>query len=133
MPTLKFSKSSLKKLESCHSLLQLLFTEALETSKVDFTILCGYRNKEDQDLAFARGNSRLKWPQSMHNKSPSLAVDVVPYPVDWYDIDEFIELSKHIKETWEQIPLPERKGWKLVYGGDWERLKDYPHWQIEPE
>lgn len=130
MPTLKFSKDSLKRLDSCHPLLQRLFRDALEVSPYDFTVLCGYRSKEEQDLAFARGNSRLKWPQSRHNKSPSLAVDVVPYPVDWNDIDRFKSLAATIKSVWDTIPDEEKMGWQLSHGGDWDRFKDWPHWEL---
>ena len=42
-------------------------------------IVCGHRNKEDQNKAFAEGKSKLKWPKGKHNKLPSQAVDAAPY------------------------------------------------------
>lgn len=127
---MKFSKRSLSRLESCHPLLQLLMTEAIQTTEIDFTVLCGQRNREEQDRAYVLGNSLLKWPNSKHNSSPSLAVDIAPYPVDWNDTAAFIALSHHIKQVWSSI-LPQEKGdWELSYGGDWSTLKDLPHWEL---
>lgn len=36
-------------------------------------------------MALAQGTTKKPWPSSKHNASPSLAVDVVPYPVLWPD------------------------------------------------
>jgi peptidoglycan L-alanyl-D-glutamate endopeptidase CwlK len=52
-------------------------------------VLCGHRGQEAQDTAFKQGASKLKWPNSKHNKTPSLAVDIAPYPVNWQDHKAF--------------------------------------------
>jgi peptidoglycan L-alanyl-D-glutamate endopeptidase CwlK len=49
----------------------------------DISVACGYRGQAEQDAAFERGASTLRWPKSEHNTKPSRAVDVWPYPVDW--------------------------------------------------
>lgn len=49
----------------------------------DFSILEGHRGEAEQNKAYALGNSQKRWPQSMHNRTPSLAMDVAPYPIDW--------------------------------------------------
>lgn len=87
-----YGKESLAKLETCDPKL-ILFAKAvmegvdrgdLVTDDVyDLTILWGHRGKEDQNEAFAKGTSEKQWPHSKHNTLPSLAVDMVPYPVDW--------------------------------------------------
>lgn len=61
----------------------------------DLTVLCGFRGQAEQDDAFARGASKLKWPRSKHNKTPALAVDIAPYPVDWKNVKAFEALRKH--------------------------------------
>lgn len=75
----KFGTSSRFQLGSCDSRLQRIAPIVLRIK--DHSIIKGHRNKEDQNLAFASGNSRLKWPDGKHNKVPSIAMDVQTYPV----------------------------------------------------
>lgn len=119
----KFGKRSKKELATAHPDLQTLFNEAIKT--VDFTVICGHRAREDQEKAFMSGASRLHWPKSKHNKTPSLAVDVIPFPFKgWENIDEFQNLAVAVKETAERLKI------RVAWGGDWKDFKDYPHWQI---
>jgi hypothetical protein len=75
MPNL--SNSSKEKLDTCDPQLIKLVNEAIKY--FDFTVICGHRNKEDQDKAVAAGNSKTPWPTSPHNSLPSRAVDLYPY------------------------------------------------------
>jgi len=45
---------------------------------VDFSILYGHRNKKDQNSRYPK-YTKLRWPNSRHNKFPSRAIDVAPY------------------------------------------------------
>ncbi len=83
----EFSERSRKNLGTCHEDLQRLFSEVIK--HVDCTILCGYRGIEEQDQAFQEGRSRLRFPQSKHNENPSLAVDAVPFPINFNDTRRF--------------------------------------------
>lgn len=56
----KFGGNSIKKLKTCHVALQLLMGEAIKTSPIDFTIVCGHRGKEEENKAFRTGNSKLQ-------------------------------------------------------------------------
>jgi len=79
-----FSAQSLAKLQTCHKDLQILFAHVIQ--EYDCSVICGQRNKEDQDAAYAAGNSKLQYPLSKHNSQPSSAVDVAPYEktgIDW--------------------------------------------------
>lgn len=60
--------------------------------ELDVTIVCGARGEAEQNKAFAEGKSKLQWPHSAHNKSPSLAFDYAPYPIDWGDRDRFMRV-----------------------------------------
>lgn len=124
----KFSKRSLSNLSGCEEALQSLANKSLANSPKDFTIICGYRNKADQDAAFARGDSQLKFPKSKHNILPSQAFDFAPYPLDWKDLDSFKEIGEHILDTWDD--MEESKDWDIEWGGHWRKFKDYPHIQI---
>lgn len=97
---------------------------AIKTAPFDFSVICGHRNKLDQNQAFVNGNSKVMFPNSMHNKRPSLAVDLAPYPIDWKDIERFKILACHIKIT------AFKQGVQITWGGDWDNFKDYPHYQL---
>lgn len=121
-----FSARSRERLATCHPDLIRLMNEAISTapSDMDFTILCGFRNKSDQDAAVAAGNSTTPWPRSRHNATPSQAVDIAPYPVDWNDLGRFRKLSAHIKATAARLGIP------IEWGGDWKSPVDMPHYQL---
>ena len=51
----------------------------------DISVQTGYRGKDAQEEAFDRGDSKLHFPYSAHNRFPSNAADVVPYPELWSD------------------------------------------------
>lgn len=118
-----FSIRSKNNLSQCDIRLQAVLLEVIK--HFDFTVICGYRGKEDQDKAFAEGKSKLKYPHSKHNKLPSLAVDIAPYPIDWKNIEAFKELAIRVKAE------ANKQGFKIVWGGDW-KFKDYPHFEIQP-
>lgn len=118
----QFSKASKEKLATCHCDLQKLFNEVIKVA--DCTIIEGHRGKEAQNKAYAEGKSQLKWPQGRHNKIPSEAVDVVPYPIDWNDIERFKKFALVVKSIAKTL------GIKVTHGGDWPRFKDWPHWEL---
>lgn len=124
----KFSQRSLNHLNGCHPLLRRLMLSVVE--ETDISILCGFRGEKEQNEAFERGTSKLKWPKSKHNISPSMAVDAVPYPVDWHDERRFREMGQIVKQHWERIPVDERLGYSLSWGGDWKSFKDFPHFEL---
>ena len=97
---------------------------------MDFTILCGHRGKEEQDEAVRAGHSRTPWPTSKHNGTPSLAVDIAPYPVDWHDLARFDKLAVEVKAAWAGLTDAEREGFTLSWGGDWTGFVDRPHWEV---
>lgn len=120
-----FSTSSAAKLLTCDHRLQQVFNEVIRYA--DCSILCGHRGKLEQDAAYAKGTSKLRWPESAHNVSPSRAVDVAPYPVVWDNVQRFKEFAVVVKE------VAARQGVRLRWGGDFESWKDFPHWElVEP-
>jgi hypothetical protein len=123
----KFSKHSLDRLEEADPLLQVICNEAIK--KIDFSVICAYRGKDEQNLAFKRGNSKLKYPNSRHNHLPSFAVDLYPYPVDLKDIKRFHELAEIMLKT-SDIVLKD-SGYFLRWGGNYKgNFKDYPHFEL---
>lgn len=118
-----FSQKSLDHLFTCDKRLVDICTDVNGDGGFDITIICGHRNKEEQNNAFAEGKSKLKWPESKHNKNPSLAVDIAPYPIDWNDIDKFKELNKRMQIAAGKLKI------NLQWGGTFT-FKDYDHWEI---
>jgi len=118
-----FSKRSALALGSCHPALQAILYDAIEM--IDFTVICGYRDEAKQNEAYETGRSQLKYPHSKHNQYPSLAVDIIPYPVDWDDIERFHALALVVKGC------AKRLGIEIVWGGDWLTFKDYPHFELK--
>lgn len=126
----KFSSLSLQRLSTCDVRLQTLMKEVIK--QLDVTILCGHRTLEEQEDAFRRGATTKHWPASKHNRMPSLAVDVAPYPVDWKDTARFARMAGYVERVAWELKIPIR------WGGDWnangrtkdERLVDMPHFEL---
>lgn len=118
-----FSKSSQAKLATCHPDLQRLFNEVIK--HVDCTIICGHRGEKEQNEAFENGFSMLKFPNSKHNGSPSLAVDCLPYPIKWSDSES------HHKFAGFVLGVASQMGIKIEWGGNWSSFEDRPHFQLK--
>lgn len=118
-----FSRKSRERLITCDQRLQLICLEAI--AETDFAVICGFRNKEEQEKAYEGGFSKAKWGQSPHNRLPSKAVDLVPYPIDWNNIERFEELAVVIKR------IADTHNIKIKWGGDFKSFKDYPHFELE--
>lgn len=133
--TYRFSSRSTERLETCHPDLVLLMNEALADPECpsDMSILCGYRGEEEQNAAFESGASQLRYPQSRHNRSPSLAVDMAPYVggITW-DWDYYNPLAAHIKKVWARLSENGQLSgdYRLQWGGDWTSFQDGPHWEL---
>jgi peptidoglycan L-alanyl-D-glutamate endopeptidase CwlK len=108
---------------------------------VDFSIICGHRDKATQDKCFAEGTSKVRWPNSRHNKFPSEAMDVAPYPIDWATFPDPPWTSKEIKDyafalsDWYHLAgvilgVAEGLEIEIEWGGHWKTLVDLPHFQI---
>ena len=126
----KYGTRSTKNLSEAHPELQRLFNEVIK--HYDCSIIEGYRGEEEQNRAYYAGKSGLKFPSSKHNKKPSLAVDVVPYPIDWRDKDRFYYFGGLVKGIASQL------GIKIRWGGDWDgdnkfkdqSFHDLPHFEL---
>lgn len=126
-----FGKRSKEKLATLHPDLQKILNIAIKY--VDFTILEGHREKEIQDMYYEQGKSKVQFPNSKHNSSPSEAVDVAPYPIDWEDHDRFRALAFFIKG------IGASNGITLRLGADWDgdftakdqTFHDLPHIELK--
>ncbi len=125
----KLSERSLDILSSCHDELKQVLMEAIKI--YDFTVLEGHRGETAQTIAVESGHSKTPWPESKHNKMPSLAVDIAPYPLDWTDWKRFYYLAGIIMATAAALRID------LRWGGNWDggdldhqKFYDLPHFEL---
>ena len=135
MSKFKFSEKSMSSLNTCNHQLLEIFNEVIKY--FDCSVLTGFRDKEKQDKAFREGWSLLKFPKSKHNQFPSMAIDVVPYPIPekWGVInfdDKIDKIKIQIKELHKfyyfagfVLGVAAAKGIKLKFGGDWDGDQDF--------
>jgi len=133
----KFGRRSLGNLSECHPDLQVLAREAIKL--IDFTIIEGYRGKEEQDRAFFKKHSKLRFPQSKHNQTPSLAFDIIPYPFNgWENREDFYYRAGFILAVARQLYEQGKITHIVRWGGDWDRdddlydqtFMDLPHFEL---
>jgi hypothetical protein len=131
----KFGKVSKERLATCDPRLQKVFNRVIES--FDCTIIEGFRGKEAQNLAYAQGKSKLKWPKGKHNSNPSRAVDVMPYDpniggINWKDTLRMAYFAGFVMATAKEM------GIRLRWGHDWDGdtdlhdqdFNDGPHYEL---
>lgn len=130
----KFGAASLRQRETLCTELQQVLDEVIIV--FDFSILEGFRDEERQNRAYARGLSQVRWPNGKHNKLPSDAVDIAPWPIDWSNKEaatqRFVYLAGWVMATAAML------GISLRWGGDWdgdrdtrdEKFRDLGHFEV---
>ena len=127
----KFGRKSRERLSTCESNLQIVFNEVIK--HVDCSVLEGHREKDRQNKLYEEGKTKVKYPNGRHNRQPSSAVDVTPYPVDWEDRERQTLFAGFV------IGVASQMGIKLRWGGDWDqdfqvvdnRFDDFPHFELK--
>ena len=127
----KFGKRSKNALSSCDERLIKVFDEVIKT--VDCSVLEGHRGQSKQDKYYEEGKSKVKYPSGRHNKLPSMAVDVAPYPIDWNDRERFHLFAGFV------LGIAKSMGINLRWGGDWNqnfevddnKFDDFPHFELK--
>ena len=126
----RFGKVSRERLATCDERLQRVFNEVI--NYVDCSVLEGHRSGERQDKLYDEGKTKVKYPNGRHNASPSNAVDVVPYPVDWNDRERFHLFAGFVLGIAYSMDI------SLRWGGDWNqnfevddnKFDDFPHFEL---
>ena len=129
----KFGKRSRKAMENIHPDLKKVLNEVIKY--VDCSVLEGHRSQERQDKLYDEGRTKVKYPNGRHNDSPSNAVDVVPYPIDWDDRERFHLFAGFV------LGIAKSIGINLRWGGDWNQnfevddnqFDDFPHFELKGE
>ncbi len=130
----KWGTSSTRVYNTLHPHLRV-WCDLMLLNVADISLLYGYRDREAQNTMFENGHSKLRFPDSKHNRKPSLAVDLQPYP-----------RPLHATKLWGALGylagrgeiLAEELGITLRWGGDWDRdgdltdqdFDDLFHWEL---
>lgn len=132
----RYSDTSRQRLATCHADLQEIFNEVIQ--HFDNTIVEGHRSRERQNRLQAEGKSQVRWPNSKHNSYPSMAVDAVPYPIDWEDLERMTLFAGYVLGVADQLFDLGRINHRVRWGNDWDRdtqtkdtnFRDYPHFEL---
>jgi peptidoglycan L-alanyl-D-glutamate endopeptidase CwlK len=112
---------SLGSLSGVHPDMVAVVKRAIEITGVDFTVIEGLRTVERQRTLLNDGKSTTM--NSRHITGH--AVDMVPWPVDWNDLERFEVMSKAMKTAAQELNIP------IVWGGDWKSFYDAPHFELD--
>jgi hypothetical protein len=85
---------------------------------MDVSLLDGHRDEREQSTLYGQEKTQVKWPNSKHNATPSLAVDMQPYP-----------RPEKEEELWAGLGymaglcfmIAAQHGFAVRWGGDWNR------------
>jgi len=118
--TYELGTRSLQNLSGVHPDLVAVVKRAIQITEQDFTVIEGVRNIERQRELYRKGASKTL--NSRHLTGH--AVDMVPWPIDWNDLDRFEVVSEAMKAAAEELNIP------IVWGGDWKSFYDGPHFEL---
>lgn len=148
----KFSKASKDKLNTAHKDLQIVFNEVIKY--FDCTILCGLRTPKEQFELFKKGREFIngEWiktgsvvtyvdgtdKKSKHNENPSHAIDAVPYPIEWDNLNRMRLFAGYVLGISKILKEQGKIENDIVWGADWDSdtfmkdhtFSDFPHFQI---
>lgn len=135
----RYSARSLAVRMDLHADLRLVFDAVLRG--YDHTLLEGHRGEERQEQLHREGKTTLHWPDSKHNRIPAVAVDAVPYPIQWTAEEpedtplvraRFYHFAGYVFRVADELDVA------LRWGGDWDgdrtftdqSFHDLPHFEI---
>ena len=104
----KFGKRSKRRLKGVDAKLVNVANELVKL--MDVTVLEGLRSQERQNELVAQGKSKTKFGKHVQGK----ALDLAPYPIDWYDRERFHYMGGLARGIGHML------GVKIRWGGDWD-------------
>lgn len=139
-----FSDISKERLSLVHQDLHVLFNEVIKY--FDCSVIYGIRTTEEQQELYAQGRTKpgyiVTYKDGIINKSKhqeGLAVDVVPYPINWKDRDRLIYFAGFVKGIAKRLKEEGKIKNNIICGIDWDddtdlsdqSLFDAVHFQIK--
>jgi peptidoglycan L-alanyl-D-glutamate endopeptidase CwlK len=121
--TFRLSERSLRRLTGVHPRLVALVREAAALSPVEFMVTEGLRTAERQAALVRAGASRTKRSRHLTGHAVDVAA-LVEGQVRW-DWPLYPRIAAAFKAA------AVRQGTAIVWGGDWIRLRDGPHFELD--
>lgn len=119
----KLSARSLSRLEGVHPDLVKVVKRAIEITSVDFMVTEGLRTRERQRQLLNAGASRTMNSRHITGHAVDVAA-VVEGEVRW-DWPLYPIIARAFRQAATEL------GVKIVWGGDWPRLRDGPHFELD--
>lgn len=116
----KWGTKSKKVYGELHPILQHYLDRVLH-EVADISLICGHRTQKEQNEAFDNNFSKLRWPHGKHNRLPSIAVDLQPYPMPENNF-KLAQGLGYIVGRMIQMAAEDRI--ELRWGGDWDKDGD---------
>lgn len=120
--TYKLSKRSLERLKGVHHDLVRVVELAITLTDVDFMVLEGLRTPERQAELLKAGASQTLRSRHLTGHAVDLGA-VVGGHLRW-DWPLYPRLAKAMRDAAGRLNVP------LVWGGDWKKLRDGPHYEL---
>jgi peptidoglycan L-alanyl-D-glutamate endopeptidase CwlK len=145
----KFGKTSLQRLSTCDSRIQLIMSELIKI--MDVTVLEGHRTSEQHAINIKNGATKVPYEKSKHSTYPSNAIDIAPWPIPtgWgssgsdgvYSESEQKERAKFYYMAGLVLGISQSLGISLRWGGDWngnnsfddQRFDDLVHFELKED
>lgn len=114
-----------KKLALAHSEIIAWYRDVAKVAYPDMHVSWSFRDEPTQEAMFKMGKTKAHFPQSGHNKTPSLALDL--FQIDaagnphW---DESVFSALHTISA-EKYP-------HVIWGGLWKSIGDADHFEFVP-
>jgi len=119
----RLSERSLKRLVGVHPRLVALVREAAALSPVAFMVTEGLRTPERQAALVRAGASRTRRSRHLTGHAVDVAA-LVDGQVRW-DWPLYPRIAAAFKAA------AARQGTAMIWGGDWPRLRDGPHFELD--
>lgn len=126
----KLSQTSFNRLKGIKPILIEIVTEAIQTSPIDFGIPAdgGLRTAERQNELFKAGKSKMDGYKKIGNHQGGNAFDIYAFvdgKASW-DRTHLTTIARHIQKV-----AKEKFNVDLVWGGDWTKFVDMPHFELK--
>ncbi len=94
-------------------------TTRLRDEVMDISITYGHRTESEQNSLYYSDppKTKVKWPHSKHNRWPSKAVDIQPYP---YPRDKKVLWAALGYLAGHAARIAAEEGFRIRWGGDWD-------------
>lgn len=118
-----FSNRSKERLKGVDSSLIKVMEESIKNSPYDFGITEGIRTPERQKQLYDEGKSLTLKSKHLIGRAVDIAV-FVEGKLTW-DFKYYKPVAEHIKKVAETLKV------NIIWGGDWRRLVDAPHFELK--